>query len=365
MSPILFRYIAGTFLRFVAVIFIAVITIYLVADYVDRPRISTGPNWVLDALKLYFHKAVVVTRQLAPAALLLGAGASISALRKNAEVVALQSLRFGPAALYLPVAICTAVVALGLIAFDEKLVVRAGVRIEQLTQGRFNSWGDWRTFNAPKQWFRTHDWILHLRGGDPERGYHGVTLMRTSSTFQLERRIDASLMVPTEGTRWRLENAIERTFERNGSSSQVHAVLEVDLGVTGSTFEVKQGRPEQMHLHELRGQIETRRAVGLPFSRYELALQDRFAYPLAAVPAALLAVALALRPNRKGNLTAALVEGLAVVMLMWGMTVVAKTLVISERLSPVVAAWLPFGTLVALLGVILIRRSRPYRLSSR
>src|SRR4051812_11083265 len=219
MSWTLFRYVAGTYLRFVAAIFLAVLTIYLVADYVDRARIYSGPNWVADALELYAYKALVVTRQLAPAALLLGAGAAISALRKNGEVVALQSLRMGPAQLYLPVAACALALAAGLVAFDETLVVRANVRVDEITVRRFNSWGDWRTYNAPTQWFRSKEWILHVRGGSARDGYTDVTVLRFTPAFQLERRIDAKRMVSDGGTWWRLEEAIDRTFTRNGGTS--------------------------------------------------------------------------------------------------------------------------------------------------
>ena len=59
------------------------------------------------------------------------------------------------------------------------------------------------------------------------------------------------------------------------------------------------------------------------------------------MPAALLAVGLALRPNRRGHLTAAIVEGLLIAVAMWGLMVVCRTLVMTERLAPAVAAWLP------------------------
>jgi lipopolysaccharide export system permease protein len=101
-----------------------------------------------------------------------------------------------------------------------------------------------------------------------------------------------------------------------------------------------------MKLLELKEQIRIRERVGLPSGQFKLALHNRFAYPLAAIPAALLAVGLAMRPSRKGHLTAALVEGLAIAIGLWGMMVVCRTLVMSDRLSPAVAAWAPMAVLV-------------------
>jgi lipopolysaccharide export system permease protein len=103
----------------------------------------------------------------------------------------------------------------------------------------------------------------------------------------------------------------------------------------------------------LRQQIRARREVGLSDRLFVLALGNRFAYPLAGVPAALVAVALALRPGRGGSLTTALVEGLAVTMGLWGLTVVARALVNSGRMPPLLAAVLPLLALSLALAVLL------------
>ncbi|MGZ6141540.1 MAG: LptF/LptG family permease, partial [Myxococcaceae bacterium] len=86
---------------------------------------------------------------------------------------------------------------------------------------------------------------------------------------------------------------------------------------------------------------------------YLLALGNRFAYPLAGVPAALLAVVLALRPGRGTSLTGALVEGLAVTMGLWGLTVVARALVNAGRMAPLFAAALPLVALTMALALLL------------
>jgi lipopolysaccharide export system permease protein len=127
---------------------------------------------------------------------------------------------------------------------------------------------------------------------------------------------------------------------------------EYDLGVSADTFRIRPGRPEQMRLPVLREQIVVREEVGLESRQFSLALHNRFAYPLAGFPAAMLAVGLALRPGRKGHLTVAIVEGLLISVTMWGLMVVARTLVLTERLTPVVAAWMPTALLV--VGAVLL-----------
>ncbi len=353
MNRTLFRYVARTYLQFAVGIFFAVLAIFLVVDFVDRARNYTGEGWVWNVMLLYANKALVATQQLGPAALLLAAGASVSSLRKRGEVTAMQSLTFGPSALYLPVALCVGLACVGLVAFDEWVSVRASRRVEEITTQRFNRWGDWGLYHSPKQWFRRGENIFYLRGGSAQDGFDNVSVITVTPEFRLARRLDAKQMQVVEGTRWKLIGVVERSFTKDGQSSvRDLEEAEYDLGVTAETFRIRPGRPEQMRLPVLREQIAVREEVGLESRQFSLALHNRFAYPLAGFPAAMLAVGLALRPGRKGHLTVAIVEGLLISVTMWGLMVVSRTLVLTERLTPVVAAWMPTALLVA--GAVLL-----------
>ncbi len=67
-----------------------------------------------------------------------------------------------------------------------------------------------------------------------------------------------------------------------------------------------------MRWRQLVGQIAVRARVGLSVAEFELERDNRLAYPLAGVPGALLAIALALRGGRKGHVATALVESVGV-----------------------------------------------------
>ncbi len=352
MSGTLFRYVLRTYVQFAVGIFAAVLTVFLVVDYVDRARIyANGTAW--DVLVLYANKALVTTQQLGPAALLLAAGATVSSLRKRGEVTAMRALTFGPSALYLPVLLCVGLACVGLVAFDEWVGAEASRRVEEITVKRFNRWGDWGLYHTPKQWFRRGEHIFHLRGGSLQEGFQNVSILTVTPDFRLARRLDAETMQPLEGSRWRLGNVMERTFGRKGESEvRVVESGEYDFGVPADAFRIRPGRPEQMRVPVLREQIGARGELGLETRQFLLALHNRFSYPLAGIPAALLAVGLALRPGRKGHLTAALVEGLLISVTMWGLMVVARTLVLTERLAPAVAAWVPPVLLLVAAGLL-------------
>jgi lipopolysaccharide export system permease protein len=155
-------------------------------------------------------------------------------------------------------------------------------------------------------------------------------------------------------TSWRLSGVTERRFDGRGGV-KVSAFPEriIDLGIRPAQLAIRPGRPEQMRTPVLRAQIRARREVGLPNPLFLLALGNRFTYPLCGVPAALLAAALALRPTRRASLTSALVEGLAVTLLLWGLSIVARALVTSGRMAPLIASALPLVVLVVALFLLL------------
>ena len=354
MRGLLFRHLCRTYLRLTATIFGGVLTVFLVADFVDRAKSYTGPNWVRDVLVLYGYKAVVAGHQLAPAALLLGAGALIAVLRSKGELTAIQALGFSRWTLYGPVLLVSVVMAGALVLLDETVVGRASRRVDEITTLRFHRWGDWRSFYGRKQWFRRGDRILHLQEGSADDGFRGVTVLTLDSAFALRERLEADSMACVSGTLWRLSGVSIRSFEgQSGSHLRSLPNGVFDLGVARSDLAIRPGRPEQMSSAVLAEQIRARRTVGLPDRLFSLALHNRVAVPLMAVPAALLALALALRTGRQG-ITGVLMQGLLVTLALWGLMVVARGLVVGGRLAPGVAAWTP----VVLLGITAVALAR-------
>ena len=351
------RYVLAEYARFFGGILAALTAVFLVADFVDRAKNYNGPHWVQDVAVLYGFKTLTTIYQLAPAALLLAAAVTVSSLRKKGELTAIDALCFGPKVVYGPIALFAIAAAAGLVVFGEAVVIHADQRAEEITAEHFHRWGDWRFYHEHKQWFRHGDRLFHLERGDADRGFEDVTVLGLTGDFRLAERIDAARMAWIGGTRWRLSGVSDRLFLPDGGSTVSQAaVREYDLGVAKEALDIQTGRPQQMRIPELTGQIRARKTVGLPFRDFLLALHNKFAYPFAALPAALLAVGLALRPTRRGHLTTAMVEGLAIIVFLWAVMVVGKSLALGARISPAVAAWAPFVLLAIGALALWLRR---------
>jgi lipopolysaccharide export system permease protein len=356
----LFRHLAARTLAAFLGALAGVVAIFLAVDFVDNSASFGGEGWVLAVLELYANKAAVVVRQVAPAAMILGAAIAVSGLRRTREWTAMRSVGLGTWRVALPVA-AVALLAGGVLVVTHDLFgVEAADRAEELEALRFGSGGDRRRYEAarePKRWFRGRDGrhVYHLRGALQGGGFERVTVLELAPDFALARRIDAARMHP-EGAGWRLEQVEDRTFLPGGEVRLERAAARTyAFPESADAFAVVPGRPSQMRWNRLLAQLKLRERLGLPSAEFRLERYDRLAYPLAGLPGALLALALALRRERKGHVSAALLESVGVTLLFWGAQAVTFALALSGRVEPWVAAWAPNVVFLA-FGVVAVRR---------
>lgn len=335
----------------------AVVGLFLAVDYAENAGIYRGPGWVLATAELYLNRAAVVTGQLAPAAMLLAAAVTASGLRKTREYTAMRSVGLGPFSVAAPVVAVCAAIAVLLALFGDVVVVRAQERADQIMADQFHRTDrDVLRAREPKRWFRGKDGhrIFHLRGTGEGGAYERVTILELTDGFTLARRIDAARMRPTGDGGWVLEDVEERAFAPQPAWSR-EASRVVHFDEDPASFAVRGGLPSQFRRAALGEQIALRSRLGLPTSDFALEWHRRLSYPLAGIPAALVALALALRRERKGHLTAALVEAVGVSFVYWGLDGVALSLGHAGRLSPVAAAWAPAAVFLV-LGAAALRR---------
>ncbi|BDG07156.1 LptF/LptG family permease [Anaeromyxobacter paludicola] len=336
----------------------AVVALFLVVDFAENASAFRGPGWIPAVLALYANRSGVVAWQVAPAAMVLAAAVTASGLRRTREWTAMRALGLGPWRLALPV-LAVALAAAGVfVAFGDALVTRAGQRADAIMAERFHRGGFGRS-QEPRRWFRGKGGrrIYHLRAG-AGTAFERVTILEVTPDFRLSRRIDAGRMEPgaAEGE-WLLSDVAERTFTKPGAMllttfpSRTYRFDEEP-----GAFAVRPGRPSQLTRAVLGQQIALRRRLGLPFADFALEWQDRLAHPFAAVAAGLVALALALRRERKGHLTTAVVEAVAVSLAFWAVAGVGWSLGVASRVPAPVAAWAaPLLFLAA--GAALLRRN--------
>jgi lipopolysaccharide export system permease protein len=355
----LFLYVARRALAAFAGALVAVVALFLVVDFAENANIFHGPGWVTGALAYYANKATVVAYQIAPAAMLLAAAVTASGFRKTREYTAMRALGLGPWRLATPVLAVMAVVGGAMAFFGDTLVVDASMRSEQIMAERFNRSGTWQRWHEMKSWFRGRGGrrIYHLRQAGPAGSFEGVTVFEITPEFKLSRRIDADRMIPDPSGNWILEGVQERTFGVQGQTGFEAASRKTyRFDEDPEAFAIRPGRPAEMRRAVVGEQIALRRRLGLPVADFRLEWHNKLAYPLAGVPAGLLALALALRRNRRGHLTAALVEAVGISLLFWAVQGIAWSMALAGRLGPAVGAWGPDAAFLV-VGFFSVRKN--------
>jgi lipopolysaccharide export system permease protein len=333
----------------------AVVALFLVVDFAENASVFRGAGWVRAVLALYAFRAAQVAYQTAPAAMLLAAAVTASGLRRTREYTALRALGLGPWRVALPVLAVAALAAAALVAAGDAVAVDAGARADAIMAARFHRAG--ARAAERRRWFRGRGGrIYHLRGGEGG-DFENVTVLEVTDGFRLARRLDAARMTPGTGPgEWILEGGAERRFAADGvASTESFTRRAYRFDEDPGAFDVRPGRPAQLRRAVLREQVALRRRLGLGAQDFALEWHRRLAYPLAAVPAALVALALALRRERRGHLTASLVEAVAVSLVFWALQAVCASLGLAGRLPPGAAAWLPDG-IFAVAGAYAVRR---------
>jgi lipopolysaccharide export system permease protein len=341
----------------------AVVGLFLVVDFAENASSFKGEGWMAAAAELYANRAAQVAYQTAPAAMLLAAALTASGLRKTREYTAMRALGLGPWRVAGPVVGVALLVAAGTAVLGDVVALEAAARGDEILATRFGrSAGGWKKWQERKSWFRGRDGrrIYHLRAVGESGGFERVTVLELSPGFGLARRIDAAWMRPGAGPgEWILGEGTERRFGFVGgegvSPAEPFAERTYAFGDGADAFAVRPGRPGQMRAGVLSRQIELRRTLGLPTAEYVLEWHQKWSWPLAGVPAGLLALALALRRDRRGHFTAALVESVAVSLAFWLVQGLCFSLGMSGRLPPAVAAWFA-GALFLAAGALALRR---------
>ncbi len=337
---------------------VAVVVLFVAVEFAEGAGLFEGAGALQDAVRVYLYRAAAVAFQTAPAAMLLAASLTATGIRRTREYDAMRALGLGPWRVALPVLAVALAVSLGMMAFDDAFAAGAAAKADAIKAARGKAVATWSRSQERKTWFRGRDGrrIYELRAAGPDGSFERVTILEMSPDFRLERRIDAARMLPGPQGEWILEGVEERRFLPDGAmvldraDRRAYRFEEDPLA-----FSVRPGWPSQMRRAVLGEQVAVRSRLGLPTAEYELEWYRKLSYPFSAVPASLLALALALRRNRKGFVTASLVEAVGVSLAFYGMQGLAWSLARAGHVPPVAAAWAPDAVMAA-VGLWAIRR---------
>jgi lipopolysaccharide export system permease protein len=344
--PTLARHLVGEVLRTFAMMTIAFLAIFILAEFFDRfdDFLRQGADARTIAL-LFLYRAPLVIARVAPVAMLAGGLVGLGLLARNNEFVALRSCGVSLGQVTAPLLVVGVLIGSATFLWGETVVPASARRWSQIwNQGVKKRDAPTGVFAGRDVWFHGRAGFYNIGRVAPRRQtLYGITIYQLRrDEFRPQRIIEIASAVWANG-RWQFDGA--RTMRVDADSVRTEPGLPDNFTLPESLdeFGVIALDPEETSYDMLRRQIRSLRAKGVDASESLVDLHLKIATPFAAVVMILLAVPLATRGSRATSLPAAIGLGFVIGMSYFFVVGFARALGQTGSLPAPVAAWAANG----------------------
>jgi LPS export ABC transporter permease LptF/LPS export ABC transporter permease LptG len=296
---------------------------------------------------------------MAPLAILLAVLITLGLMHRSNEITAIKATGISIYRVVTPVLMACAILAAGLF-FSDQLYLPYANKHQDALRNMIKGKPAQTYLNPDRKWiFGQHSNIYYYQLFDSERNQFGrlSVFQFDPATFQLTQRVYAARARWEETVRqWVCTQGWERDFRgpaiENYRTFDVGTFAAVSEPPTYFKKEVKQS--SEMSYQELRAYIHDLQQSGFEVVRLRVQLEKKFAFPMAALVMAVLAIPFSLQAGRRGTVTGvAVAVGIAVFY--WTVSGLFEAMGNISELPPFLAAWSP-DLIFALLGGYMILR---------
>lgn len=349
MSPwkTLFRYIVLQFLLWCAGVFLAMLTIVFLLDYIELiRRAGTKPEAsLLVLLEMTALKQPHMAQQVMPFAILFGTMMAFWRMTRSNELVVARAAGVSVWQFLTPPLAGAFFIGIIAVGIFNPIASIMQARYETLENRVLHGGGDQLTLGRSGLWLRQsdgegHHSVIHAERLLPRRSeLQSVMVLGFVNDTQLSSRIDARSAVlesgkwqVLDGTRWTPDRPPE-PFER----------AEVATNLTPRKLQESFASPETMSFWELPGFISLLESSGFSAQRHRLYFHALLARPFLFTAMVLIAATFSLRMQRRGGTTPMIVGGIASGFLLYFLSDVVFALGLSATIPVALAAWTPAG----------------------
>lgn len=360
-------YVMREFLLNLALVLFSFIAISLIFNFFEltgdiirnrTPLITVG-DYLLNLIPFMLYN-------LTPLCALIAVLVTFGALNRTSEMTAMKASGISIYRIVTPVLVLSAIIAVGLFAFDELYLPQANRRQEALRSSIKGKPA--QTFLRPdRKWMSGQQSstgeptrIFYYQFFDPDKNvFANLTVFEFHpGTFVLERRIFAtSAHWNANIHQWQLENGWQRTFHGETVSDYQPFTLSTfaDIHEEPAYFKKESRQSQEMSYGELSRYVHDLKQSGFDTMRLRVQLNHKLAYPLVTLVMAILAVPFALSMGKRGSLAGiAIAVGMAIAYSV--VSSVFESMGNVNALPPVLAAWSP-DLLFGLAGGYLLLRT--------
>jgi lipopolysaccharide export system permease protein len=353
----LFRYIAGQFLGWCGGVFLAMLTVVFLLDYIELIRRSgSRPEaTLLILLEMAALKQPFMAQQIMPFVILFGTMMAFWRLTRSNELVVARAAGVSVWQFLAPSLVGGFVVGVLVVTVFNPVASVLQARYERLDNSILRNNAEQLTVSRNGLWLRQSDdqgnhSIVHAdRYLTTEQALRGVMILFIAGDKQLSRRIDASEAQLTDG-KWEV---VDGTLWEPGKPVQPFARAEIATNLTPRKILDSFASPETMSFWELPGFIRLLENSGFSALRHRLYFDALLARPFLFAAMVLIAASFSLRMQRRGGASVLIAGGIACGFALYFLSDVVFALGLSATIPVSLAAWTP-AFVSCLLGVSLL-----------
>ena len=349
---ILSRYILKQFLRMVFLCQSGAITLFLIAEFIERIDDFIEENATLADATLYFlYKIPHLVFLSVPLTVLMASTFTLILFSRENEVLAMRASGLSLYRIIAPILIASLGISFLTLLANEYIVPFANKRGEYIRQVEIQKTGAHTHNQRDKIWYRSKNntiWQITYYDPPAER-MRGVTLYRMGPQNRLTQRIEASEVVwlPREKL-WEFHKGVTHDFSREGKIKQENFEKKVfQLAEKPKDFEKTGRNPETMNYQELGRYIENLRKSGVNATRYIVDMWAKISAPFISFVLAIVGVAFSIRSSRGGGATLGVAISIAIGATYIILFHASLSFGHAGRLPPILAAWGPNAIFLA------------------
>jgi lipopolysaccharide export system permease protein len=338
---ILDKYILKEFLRFLIVICITFIALYLIIDFFNKIRMFLSNNAsIVQIASFFFYSLPMIISLIIPPAVLLATLMAYGSLSKFSEITAMKANGISLYRLTFPVLIFAVLMALVLFYFTELITPASIQKSEHIEKVDIQKQQTLGYFKQNEIWYRGDAAIYNFKMFDVNNDtLHGITINYLNNDFTLRMRIDAK-SAKWKNNKWIFYDLLTTRFDSKNSP-----VLEwskeniINIPEKPNDFKIVQKDAEKMGYFELKKYVNKIQKEGYDVTRYLVHLQGKIAFPFVIIIMIFIGVSFSLRSERSGGIMQSVGLGIFIGFSYFSVHALSMSLGLSGRLPAILAAW--------------------------
>ncbi len=314
--------------------------IYLIVDFFERVDNMLASNVPFREIYTYFmYKIPSILTQGMPMASLLSALIALGLLKRNRELIAMETAGVNPSYYVSPIVFAALVLSVFHFCVAEFAARPLNPKIDAIWQVNVEHQKPAPWMNPENMWYRDENTIYQIRLYDlSKKVMQKASIFILDSNFQINQRIDARSITWTNPG-WMAEDGLIISFRDGNAYEQKFDQKQLELNVTPAEFAAGQAVPDNLSWTDLYRYVNKIEAEGFSSTPYRVDLHMRLALPVATFILTLLGVLVAMRQGLHGGIATGAGISLCVAFGFLAISNVGSSLSSAGILPPFLGVW--------------------------